>query len=89
MAAEISLKRLFGVVSCIVITWRRMSAKICGVDSWDSESSRGSEPPGRCTGIQGQVFASKGNCGAISISEEKPDSKKGSRWEKLEEKAEA
>lgn len=64
--------------------WRTLD-RICGVEIWDSESSRGSEPLGRYAEVQGQVLGSKGN----STPKQKADSNTGSGWEKLEGMAKA
>lgn len=74
------------MLSSVVIMWRRMLVKICGVDSWDSECSTSSEPLTRHRN-SGQRSVSKGNGAEISTPEQKPGSKQGLRGEKLEDKA--
>lgn len=75
MVAE--LGRVFWEGGSIVMI-RRTLDRICGVEIWDSESSRGSEPLGRCTEVQGQVLGSTGN----GTPEQKADFNTGSGWEK-------
>ena len=86
MVAGLSLKRLFDILSSVVIMWGRMLVKICGVDSWDSECSRSSEPPTRDTGIQASGLSQRGMV-LKSVHQSRSLTQQGLSGEKLEDKA--
>lgn len=83
-----SLNRVFWEGGSLVIMWRRTLGRICGVEIWDSESSR-FRAPKRMLRSSRPGVSLYGEWLYFSAPKQKADSKEGSRWEKLEGTAEA